>query len=192
MPTDGELVQLVDAATAEAFRRAGPLVTCKRGCTHCCIGPFPVTQRDLERLANGWRSLALAEQERIAKRASEARQTLKEGFPGDWDSGIIRSAAEADVFDLSHPWLPCPVLDLESGTCELHAHRPIACRLHGPAIRLNGFPLQPCRLNYEGAEADAYRVDLTLPEAGESELTYIAWMTTPPPETPPPTTPDAP
>ena len=39
---DRELVQIVDAAMAEAARRSGSWLVCRLGCTQCCIGPFPI------------------------------------------------------------------------------------------------------------------------------------------------------
>jgi len=175
MSSDAELVRIVDGAVAEAARLAGELLTCRRGCTHCCIGPFAVTERDLERLRVGY-SLAPEEQrERMALRSAEAREALRDGFPGNWTSGRVAAQDAADAFDLLNPWLPCPVLDLETGACSLHEWRPVACRLHGPALRMNGFDLQHCRLNYTRADAGNYLVAFTTPEAEASPLTYVAW-----------------
>ncbi|MBM3784972.1 MAG: YkgJ family cysteine cluster protein [Acidobacteria bacterium] len=173
MRADAALIQIVDAAVAEAFRRAPAHIECKRGCSHCCIGPFPVTLHDLARL----RARATP---RIAARAAEARLAMRENFPGDFETGAI--AADSGAFEEARKWLPCPVLDLETGACELHEHRPIACRLHGPALRLNGEIVRHCRLNYSALSAgtiEALRVELHLPEdAPEQPLTYIAWAFT--------------
>ena len=175
MASDTELVQIVDAAVAEATRRAGAALACKSGCTHCCIGPFAVTERDLARLREGFAAVG---DERMAARFREAREAMREGFPGDWESGGVTDLGAADLFDLAHPWLPCPVLDLETGACGLHAWRPVACRLHGPALRIDGVDLRHCRLNYvgmDGAEVEGLRVSVETPEVEESTLTYIAW-----------------
>lgn len=175
MPSDAALVQIVDAAVAEAARRAGDLLACRKGCTHCCVGPFAVTERDLGRLRAGMATLDSGARERLTARALEAREAMRAGFPGDWETGVVRAQEEADAFDERHAWLPCPVLDLETGSCALHAWRPVACRLHGPALRMNGFDLRPCRLNYSGVDAEAYRVSFTIPEAEGGGLRYIAW-----------------
>lgn len=175
MASDAELVQIVDAAVAEAARRAGAALVCKCGCTHCCIGPFAVTERDLARLREGFAAVGDA---RMAARFREAREAMREGFPGDWESGRVSSLEAADLFDLGHPWLPCPALDLESGACGLHAWRPVACRLHGPALRIDGADLRHCRLNYAGMGAEVVeglRVDFVTPAVEESALSYIAW-----------------
>lgn len=175
MASDAELVQIVDAAVAEAARRAGAALVCRQGCTHCCIGPFAVTERDLIRLRAGFAVLGDA---RMGARFREAREAMREGFPGDWESGRISSLEAADLFDLGHPWLPCPVLDLETGSCGLHEYRPVACRLHGPALRIDGVDLRHCRLNYVGMGGEVVeglRVSLVTPEVEESWLSYVAW-----------------
>ena len=178
MASDAELLQIVDAAVGEAQRRAGDLLVCRRGCMHCCIGPFAVTERDLERLRAGYAGAGEQLRERMAARSAEAREAMREGFPGDWQRGLVDGQEAADRFDERHAWLPCPILDLETGACTLHAWRPVACRLHGPALRIDGVDLQHCRLNYAGADAASYRVDVTTPEADGGGLTYIAWAVT--------------
>ena len=46
---------------------------------------------------------------------------------------------------------PCPVLDPETGRCDLYAARPITCRTFGPASMLEDGAIAACELNYEGA-----------------------------------------
>lgn len=182
MSSDAELVQIVDRAVAEAAARAGKALTCSSGCTHCCIGPFAVTERDLQRLRMGFETADRETQDRLAARSREARDAMRDGFPGNFATGAIYSLEAADAFDLTRPWLPCPVLDLETGACSLHAFRPVACRLHGPALRMNGTTLRHCRLNYAGlteADLESLRVDFTTPEADPSPLAYIAWAINP-------------
>lgn len=179
MPADSLLVQIIDDAVEAAIARAPGRIACRRGCTHCCIGPFAVTGQDLDRLRQGLAEAPAELRTRIESRAHEARLALQEGFPGDWTAGLLTSLEAADQFDLAHPWLPCPILDLETGACSLHTHRPIACRLHGPALRLNGLDLRPCRLNYPGTDPEPFRVTVDTPAAPPSPLTYIAWVTAP-------------
>lgn len=45
----------------------------------------------------------------------------------------------------------CPALDPETGTCDLYAARPIACRMFGPAVRFGEESLAICELCYQGA-----------------------------------------
>lgn len=178
-PDDAELVRIVDAAAAEAARRAGELLRCRPGCMHCCIGPFAVTQRDLARLRRGLAAVEPGLRARILDRAQEAREVMRTGFPGDWESGSVVSQESADTFDLQHANLPCPVLDLETGSCTLHEYRPVACRLHGPALTVDGERLNYCRLNYPGTApetVEAMRVAVKLSSWESSSLTYVAWI----------------
>ena len=55
---DGDLVQILDAALAEAARKSGPWLACRLGCTECCKGPFPITRLDALRLRAGLDELA--------------------------------------------------------------------------------------------------------------------------------------
>jgi hypothetical protein len=50
---DRALIQIVDAALAEAARRSGEWLVCRPGCTQCCIGVFPINQLDALRLRRG-------------------------------------------------------------------------------------------------------------------------------------------
>src|ERR1035438_5021937 len=50
---DRELVQIVDAALANAALRAGARLVCRLGCTQCCHGAFTITELDALRLVAG-------------------------------------------------------------------------------------------------------------------------------------------
>ena len=131
MAPDRELVQIVDAALAEAVRKAGAWLACRPGCMECCIGPFPITQLDAARLREG-----LAELERRApERAAQVRRRAHEY--------VARAADAGDE--------PCPVLDPLTGTCDLYSARPITCRVFGPPIRNGGDALGVCELCFHGA-----------------------------------------
>jgi Fe-S-cluster containining protein len=45
---------------------------------------------------------------------------------------------------------PCPALDPTTGTCDLYASRPVACRAFGPPVRSEG-GLGVCELCFHGA-----------------------------------------
>ena len=77
-----------------------------------------------------------------------------------------RAVAEADE-DAA-----CPALDIETGTCDLYAARPITCRAFGPPVRCGEEAVGVCELCYEGAtdeEIAACEVDID-PENLESAL----------------------
>src|SRR5277367_2814669 len=89
---DNQLVQIVNAATADAARRSGDWLKCRPGCTQCCIGVFPITQLDALRLRQGLADLELIDPLRagvIRGRARESMDRLKSGFPGDPQSGQL-------------------------------------------------------------------------------------------------------
>lgn len=164
MTTDHQLVQIVDAATADAARRSGHWLHCRLGCTQCCIGIFSITQLDAVRLREGLAALESESPDRAAdvrRRAAESVRRLTLGFPGDPLSGRL---------DESHPGYddfandePCPALDPATGACELYAARPITCRVFGPPIRSqDGIGI--CELNFNGA----YEVDILSAELDTS------------------------
>jgi Fe-S-cluster containining protein len=159
---DQLLLRVVDSALADAARLAGDRLACRPGCNVCCIGPFPITQLDAQRLRRGLAEIAPATATRIRQRARRAVETLTPGFPGDAPSGILTDDEDEEwrFCDL-HKDLPCPALDPDSGTCDLYEWRPIACRTYGPPVRLEGEDLPPCPLCFQGAlaaEVDRCRV----------------------------------
>jgi Fe-S-cluster containining protein len=177
---DRRLLAAVDAAGAEAARLAGDRLVCRAGCTECCIGPFPITELDAARLRNGLSELAArdaAAAARIRDRARTAARALAPGFPGDAARGVLGEdeAAREEYFTI-HSAMPCPVLDPETGFCELYAHRPVSCRTFGPPMRIGGEDLPPCRLCFQGstpAEVESCRVALDC-SAVEAPLTARA------------------
>jgi len=132
MPTDDALIQIVDAALAEAARRSGPWLLCRPGCAQCCLGEFPITQLDAARLRRGLAELGTREPDRAAR----VRQRVREA--------VARQAPMADDD-------PCAALDPKTGTCDLYAARPITCRAFGPPVRSESGDLGVCELCFEGA-----------------------------------------
>jgi Fe-S-cluster containining protein len=151
---DQKLIQIVDAALAEAARKSGPWLVCRPGCTQCCVGPFAISSLDAARLQEGLKQLGKTDPSRAARvrertRASVAR--LTPDFPGDPATGVLfddanSAAAFAEFADDE----VCPVLDPETGTCDLYAWRPMTCRTFGPPVRSDD-GLAVCELCYHGA-----------------------------------------
>jgi Fe-S-cluster containining protein len=155
MPGGDELVQIVDAAAAEAVRRGGHWIACRLGCTACCLGPFPITPRDAARLRAGLDELA----SRDADRAAHIRE---------------RARAWRGVDDE-----PCPALHPATGACDLYDARPLTCRLFGPAVRGPDGSIAVCELCFEGADdvdiADcAVEFDLEALDPDADETTIAA------------------
>ena len=153
--SDRELVQIVDAAMAEAVRLSGPWVVCRPGCAECCIGPFPITALDAWRLKQGMAELDRQDPlraERVRQRARQAIERLAD-YPGDLTTGILDDDEEAeDRFAALPDEAYCPALDPQSLTCDVYRSRPLTCRIFGPAVRsAGGEVLGVCELNYQGA-----------------------------------------
>ncbi|HTC95482.1 MAG TPA: YkgJ family cysteine cluster protein [Terriglobales bacterium] len=151
---DRELVQIVDSALADAVQRSGDWLVCRPGCTQCCVGPFPINQLDAVRLQQGFAHLEQRAPERAARIRERARQSvarLSAQFPGDLTTGILHEDEEAErkFFEFADGE-PCPVLDPQTGTCELYESRPMTCRVFGPPVRSEG-GLGVCELCFHGA-----------------------------------------
>jgi Fe-S-cluster containining protein len=148
------LVQIVDAALADATRRSGSWLVCRPGCTQCCIGVFSISQLDALRLQNGLEELERPEPERAARIRVRARQSvtrLSPQFPGDPKTGVLAENEDAEQrFEDFANDEPCPALDPATGTCELYASRPITCRAFGPPVRSED-GLGVCELCFHGA-----------------------------------------
>lgn len=155
VPTgDTQLVQILDAALADAGRRSGDWLVCKPGCTQCCIGVFAIHALDAARLQQGLAELAGSEPRRAAAIRERARASvgrLTEGFPGDAETGLLDPSEEAEVrFEDFANDEPCAALDPATGLCDLYLHRPGTCRVFGPPVRTEE-GLGVCELCYHGA-----------------------------------------
>lgn len=168
MRSDQALIQIVDAALAEAARLAGPWLACRPGCTQCCIGPFPITPLDVRRLREGLAELESRDPGRAARvreRARESAARLTRDYPGNTLARVLDEdeAGETEA---------CPALDPSSGMCDLYAARPITCRAFGPPVRFKDEALAVCELCFHGAsdaEIAACEVEID-PENLESAL----------------------
>jgi Fe-S-cluster containining protein len=208
MPTDRDLVQIVDTALAEATRKSGAWLACRLGCTECCLGPFPITQLDAVRLRQGLADLEARDPRRGARVRERARQSvarLRADFPGDAATGVLdEDEAAEERFAALPEDEPCPVLDPETGACDLYAARPITCRAFGPALHYPSQDLGVCELCYRGTsheeiaacavEVDAQRLENALAEELEASTgargqTIVAFALAGAPPGPPATPP---
>jgi Fe-S-cluster containining protein len=152
------VIQIVDAALAEAVRKGGAWIACRPGCCECCMGPFAISEDDATRLRRGLADLEALDRERATRVRSRAR-----GWSGGDDE-------------------PCPVLDPDTGTCELYAARPLTCRTFGPPVRCASGALAICELCFDGAteeEIESCVVDLDpvvweQGDGSEAELTVAS------------------
>jgi len=149
---DRQLIQIVDAALADATRRSGSWLVCRPGCTQCCIGVFAISQLDALRLQHGLAELESTDPERAARvraRANESIERLIPDYPGDPKTGVLDRDSD-ERFDNFANDEPCPALDPTTGMCDLYASRPITCRAFGPPVRSEG-GLGVCELCFHGA-----------------------------------------
>jgi Fe-S-cluster containining protein len=173
--SDRELIQIVDAAMAQAARLGGAWLVCRPGCAECCLGPFPITQLDARRLREGLAELERRDPERAARVRRRARESVARlgDYPGDAATGILDEDEEAEERFAALPDEEyCPALDPEALTCDLYESRPITCRIFGPAVRGGGDVLGVCELNYQGATDEqiaACQVEVD-PDGLEDEL----------------------
>jgi len=156
---DRELVQIIDTALADAARRSGDYLVCRKGCTQCCVGVFAINQLDAARLRQGLSDLDARDPERAARVRERARQSIARiagDFPGDPATGLLAEdqSSEQRFLDFADDE-PCPALDPESGTCELYASRPLTCRVFGPPVRSGPEGgLGVCELCFHGASPE--------------------------------------
>ena len=156
---DSGLIQIVDAALADAALRSGDWLACCPGCTQCCVGVFAINQLDVARLQRGLAGLERTDAgraRRIRLRARGSVQRLAASFPGNLKTGVLDaevfeegSEAEERFAELGNDEV-CPVLDPETGLCELYESRPMTCRTFGPPVRAEG-GLGVCELCFKDA-----------------------------------------
>lgn len=150
-----ELFQILDAALADTTARSGDWLACRPGCHQCCIGVFPISQLDVETLQQALNAAHPATANTIRNRAAASRERLTPGFPGNAATGeLFTEPAHEEAFEDFANDEPCPVLDPETGTCDLYAARPVQCRTFGPPVRDEDDHLTVCELCFVDAPAE--------------------------------------
>ena len=177
---DQELIQIIDAALADAARRAGDWLVCRPGCTQCCHGAFAIGPLDAARLRaamDALRSSAPALAASLERRAEAWVKEHAPDFPGNPHTGILgQSDADQARFEDFANEAPCPALNPATGLCDVYAARPITCRVFGPPVRVdsgvdNETALAHCELCFIGAsEAQIATCEMPLPHELEATL----------------------
>jgi len=127
------------AKTDNWFKRANATllsqVPCHAGCSHCCIGPFPITQLDVSLLQEGLQRLTPDRRVYIEGRAAEQVSALESAQPKLKESPYLDRWPDSDIDRLVTEFhdYPCPALD-EDGLCTLYEYRPLTCRSMGIPI----------------------------------------------------------
>lgn len=191
---DCELVQIVDAALADAARRAGAWLACRPGCTPCCHGAFAINALDVARLRDALERLRASDPEAAEAVETRARLWWAEwgsGFPGDRKTGTLgTNESDLERFENYANEAACPALDTETGLCAVYDGRPMTCRVFGPPVRMGaGESLGCCELCFAGAtEAEVAACEMAVPheleaklvaELGESTETVVAYALLP-------------
>ena len=151
---DQKLIQIVDAALADASRKSGEWLVCRPGCCQCCVGVFSINQLDAARLRRGLAHLEKTEPDRAARLRHRARESVARfapTFPGDPVSGVLNEGGHTKqrFADFANDE-PCPALDPVTGNCELYESRPMTCRVFGPPVQSEE-GLSVCELCFHGA-----------------------------------------
>jgi Fe-S-cluster containining protein len=176
---DAQLVQIVDAALADAAHRAGDQLACRIGCTQCCYGAFAINALDAARLREGMSSLRTTDPALAAEIERRARVWLAKyasDFPGDSETGVLGTsdADQASFEDFANDAV-CPALDPASGRCDVYAWRPMTCRVFGPPVRSvnedGAEGLGHCELCFTGAKPEQVAAcEMPVPHELETEL----------------------
>jgi len=107
-------------------------VPCRAGCSHCCIGPFPITVLDVQALHEGLARLEPHDREEIQRNAAEQTAVLEQVAPSLKQAPFVDQFADAETDRLVTLLedAPCPALSAE-GLCRVYDHRPLTCRSMG-------------------------------------------------------------
>jgi Fe-S-cluster containining protein len=174
---DGALIQIVDAALADAARRSGEWLVCRPGCTQCCVGVFAIDQLDAVRLQHGLAELETTDAQRsnrIRLRARESIRRLSPEFPGNVNTGVLDDSPEAEecFAEFANDEV-CPVLDPKTGLCDLYDARPMTCRTFGPPVRSED-GLGVCELCFHGATDEQIAACEMIVDADHLEAKLLA------------------
>jgi len=173
---DQHLVQIMDAALADAARRSGDWLACRPGCTQCCHGAFAINALDALRLRTGMRALHAADHLRAEAIEGRARTWIVEhgaAFPGDLATGLLGMSDEDQAsFEEFANEAACPALNPATGLCDVYEWRPMTCRVFGPPTRMgDGDALGCCELCFIGAtEAEIAASEMAVPRDEEERL----------------------
>lgn len=166
----------MDAALADASRRAGAWLACRPGCTQCCHGAFAINALDATRLESGMQALRISDPQATQAICDRARAWLDvhaPDFPGDPATGILGTSEEdqARFEDFAND-AACPALNPDTGFCDVYAFRPMTCREFGPPVRVaNGEGLACCELCFIGATPEQIaECEMPLPHDLEQQL----------------------
>lgn len=141
------LARKTDAWFARAQASLLGQLPCHAGCTQCCIGPFPITILDADRLRIGLRSLSDEQRERIEQVAQEQVVAMEAAYPLLTQSPFLDQWPDDEIDRLVTDFhqQPCPALGVQ-GLCAVYEHRPLACRSMGVPTEQDGITHGACQV----------------------------------------------
>jgi hypothetical protein len=135
--------------TDDWFRRASAALLsqlpCRAGCSHCCIGLFPITRLDARLVQEGLSHLPAAQRIRIEGRALQQVTELEAAYPRLKRSPSLDGWSDDDIDRAATAFhdTPCPALG-DNGLCLLYDYRPLTCRSMGIPARQDGIVNGAC------------------------------------------------
>jgi Fe-S-cluster containining protein len=144
-PPLASLARKTDSWFARAQAALLSQVPCRTGCCHCCIGPFPITRLDVDRLQEGLKTLPPDRRECIERRANEQVLLFETAYPRLRQSPYLDGWSDTDIDRMVSDFhqSPCPALG-EDGLCLLYEYRPLACRSMGIPTEEGGVVTGAC------------------------------------------------
>lgn len=137
--------------TDEWFARADAAllsqIPCRAGCSHCCIGPFPITLLDVSILREGVMRLPPDQRARIERRAREQVSAMEAAYPRLAESPCLDRWSDADIDRIVGDFYQqaCPALGAD-GLCMVYEHRPLTCRSMGIPTERDGLVSGACEV----------------------------------------------
>jgi Fe-S-cluster containining protein len=131
------------------FRRARAALLealpCRKGCSRCCIGPFPITVFDIDELQRGLAVLPSERRATIIERAVRQTTAIRTAYPILVDDRSLDGWTDQSIDELVTQFadLPCPALQAD-GSCGIYAFRPVTCRTMGVPVETAGVMSGAC------------------------------------------------
>ncbi|MBX3303699.1 MAG: YkgJ family cysteine cluster protein [Nitrospira sp.] len=122
--------------TAHWFERAKAFLLdnlpCCQGCSHCCIGLFPVTLLDWQEIQRGLASCPANDRKRMEGIAREQVNQLRVAAPRLITNQFVDQWSDEEMDRVIERFnsLPCPALESD-GRCSVYEFRPLVCRSMG-------------------------------------------------------------
>ena len=142
--------QLFDNTTGwfdRAKAALGGNLPCCRGCSHCCVGLFPVTILDRVEIQRGLLLLPHEQRQAVEAKAALQARMIEASAPELARHPFIDHWQDRDIDVLVDRFreVPCPALEAD-GTCSLYEFRPLACRSMGIPVESDGTVQGACAI----------------------------------------------